>query len=440
MNRINTGKIKIRTLLILFVVILLTLKLHFFCLFEYPEFFSLFQGRRLYVVLGLIAIPIFLIVYHADKGKYGKQSKSVLFFFVMILFAWGVEATYSWMKYKQSLSDIISASGRLFVILYAIVFFSIFIRDKSFKKVFSLINTFITFYCCELIVMSFVYKITGKIILDFSSVLNTTGILSIRDGNLRLGITELGNIMIVYNFYKLLYENEKHKIKTIVCLLIQLYCAVFVQQTRMWLVVIAASFIFLILGKKGTLKSQFIKIAAVLGITIFLLNSQFVNSVVNSFSINGNYMYSTSARLFSIEYYSKCIKNSPIFANGFTIENNYYVSHGTYNTSPYAISANYSDVGFLGLYAETGIASICFFVIPIASMIATIKRLKKTRMYTSLDGVLVIFLLASSFTLICTDMGRTEGFALLIGYFWFRQWQINTYKNEITYIGEAENE
>ena len=89
------------------------------------------------------------------------------------------------------------------------------------------------------------------------------------------------------------------------------------------------------------------------------------------------------------------------------------VAHGLLGT------AYTSDVGFIGLLAETGLFSLVFFVIPIVRMVYVLYKTKEMpldamRMFLM---VLIIYLLATSATVIITDGSRCLAFPVIMALY-----------------------
>ena len=89
------------------------------------------------------------------------------------------------------------------------------------------------------------------------------------------------------------------------------------------------------------------------------------------------------------------------------------VAHGLLGT------AYTSDVGFIGLLAETGLFSLVFFVIPIIRMIYVLVKTKEMpldamRMFLM---VLIVYLLTTSATIIITDGARCLALPIIMALY-----------------------
>lgn len=410
------------------IIVLLLLYYHFFYIIPYPPAIaSIFSGRRQYIVLGIVGIFLAYYCMYQYHKLLSNNLKSLFWLISGYILCWMIETIFSWFYYQQDLASILSAGCRFLCIVYIIPFLVIFIRDKGINSFFKVLNVMSLIWCLILIYQSNIYRQTGKVLFDLSTYFyNSAGTdIRILNGNIRIGIYSFGNILFLYNFdrvYSGILKN-KEKIFTLVCLIAGGYCIIFIQQTRLYIIIIAVCIAVIILSKKGNWKNQFLKVIFLIAVTAFIIYSPYVLQLIESFSVTGNGRWSTNARLYAISYYLKCIANNPIFGNGFTSDTLYYsLAHGNG-------LAQYSDVGFLGLFAETGLFSIYFYIVPLGRIISNLRYVKKKRgNITSFDKALFVFLLGTSATLIMTDQPRIISFAFIIAFYEFKRYQIKECK------------
>lgn len=348
-----------------------------------------------------------------------EQGKKYLIFISSYILCWIIECIYSWANYNQDISSILGTGGRLLFLVYFVPFLVLFIRDNGPEQFLKIINLVTLIWAIIIAVQSIVYKNSGTIIFDLKAYFleNTGEEIKLLNNSIRITLFSFGNLMIVYNFYVLYSKKAKEKINrfSLICLIVGLYSMIVVQQTRMYIMVIALCFAVIILSKKENWKSQLLKIVFIVCVVWFVLYSPLFNEFISSFSTTGDNKWSTQARLYAVSYYWECFNIRPIFGNGFLSDANYSsIIRGSLGL------AHYSDVGLLGLVAETGLFSIFFYIIPVIIIIKNIIKLKKNDRLNSFDLAVLAYIIATSLTLILTVNKYSYTFAFIFAYFEYR--------------------
>lgn len=414
---------KRNAVLFMALILLILIEYHFCYIVPYPSFLSnLFWGRRQYILLGGIGVLWAYICFYRNS-QYLKQYGKRLFAFVSIyLLCWFLQVLLSWWRYPQEIRDVISVSARFLCIAYVMPFFLLFIRENGPQKFMNSINIISLIWEVVLILQQYIYVKTGSFIFDMATFFSNSEHASVylKIGNFRVGINAFGCLMIIYNFEKIYSKtkNKREKIFSLICFLIGIYTLIFIQQTRIYIIVVAICIVTIILIKGGKIKDQLFKISFVIAIALFILESPLVKEFVESFSLTGDKQWSTQARLYSLQYYYECIKNNPILGNGFTSDSLFYIAHGNMG------QADYSDVGLFGLVAETGIFSLFFFIYPVIRMIRILYGIKKSKKkILALDIAILVFVFCTSITLVLTDVSRIICFSFIIAYFEYRKFE-----------------
>lgn len=408
-------------LLLFFVLIF---NYHFFYIIPYPNFLdTIINGNRYFVVFGIIGVLSAYYCFQCYPKMFAGRCKTLFFLITIYIIAWLFEASYSWLVYNQDISSVIGAGGRLLLVTYSIPFLVLFERDGGPEHFWGVLNNFAFIWAVAIIIQSVVYQYNGSVIFDLGTYFqNNTGVeIKLLNGTVRLTLFSFGNIMIIYNFYRL-YSGKlrgKTKLITLIYLLTGIFAAIFVQQTRMYTIIISICFISIIIMKKSNWKMQLFKSAFIISLVAFLLYSPVINNLLESFSVTGSNRWSTQARLYAIQYYWGCIQRKPFFGNGFLSDDFTTILHGATG------QAHYSDVGLLGLVAETGFFSIVFFIVPLIMMVRGIIRLKKANQLNSLDIALIIYVLTTSFTLILTVGKYCYALAFILAYYEYRVYHQN---------------
>lgn len=404
----------------MFLMLVLLLNYHFLYIIPYPNFLdALLKGNKYFVLIGIAGIILASYCIQFKKNVIANESKKIITVFFVYLICWGVEVFYSLIKYNQDINSVLGAGGRLLLLTYAIPFFVVFIYEGGTEKFWERINVITLIWSVLIICQSLIYAKQGMIIFDFGTYFreNTGEEVKLLNGSIRMTMFSFGNLMIIYNFDKVYMTKSslRSKIWHIICLSVGIYSLIIVQQTRVYTIVVVICFVTIILIKGKSWKDKLLKIIILILCWLFLLNSSFVSDLIRSFSITGENRWSTQARLYAVMYYVDCIKQSPIFGNGFLSEIQYYTKiHGTTG------QAQYSDVGILGLFAETGIFSIVFFIVPVYFIIKSIIILKREKILMSLDVVVFVYVIATSATLILTVGRYCYTFAFILAYYAYR--------------------
>lgn len=402
------------------LMLVLLLNYHFWYIIPYPSFLaSLLKGNKYFVLIGIVGIVLTLYCIQFKKNVFADKSKNIFTVLFIYLSCWGIEVFYSLLAYNQDVNSVLGAGGRLILLTYTIPFLAVFIYESETEKFWERINIVTLLWAVLIMIQSLIYAKQGTIIFDFGTYFreNTGEEVKLLNGTIRMTLFSFGNLMIVYNFDKLYMTKEKLKFKVwhIICLGIGIYSLIVVQQTRMYTIIVALCFMMIILIKGKGWKNKLLKIVILCLCYLFLVNSSFVTDLIKSFSVTGENRWSTQARLYAITYYIDCIKHRPLFGNGFLSEVEYYsILHGATG------QAQYSDVGILGLIAETGIFSIVFFLLPVYFIIKSIITLKHEKRLNSLDVAIFLYVIATSATLILTVGRYCYTFAFILAYYIYR--------------------
>lgn len=319
---------------------------------------------------------------------------------------------YSILKYpKQTIFTTFKIGMSFLVIVFSVSVLMMLEKNRKMVAFWEIVNL-TAFLWYLTVIIQIVYYLQHRVFLfDFWTYFEryfNHGIYG-----LRINLHAFGNIMILYNLINLYYKKGLKRYWHIINFIIGLIALVFIQQTRALYVYITVCIICLILkNKKVSLKISLILISVYI-----LVFTNVISSFIDSFSIYGNRSISTTARIYSIQYYFQCFFRNPIFGNGLAdgFKGTVYASveHGSLRT------AYYSDVGFIGLLANTGILAFIIFVWPVVRLI---KQYEKTKMYMPDDQkdfmfVSIIYLIITSLTYLVTTSKNAILFPILIGYF-----------------------
>ena len=293
------------------------------------------------------------------------------------------------------------------------------LMTDNVKKIFDIMNVVAGIWYFLVLAQKILYETSGYVIL---TGLVQGSSLATRNSNLRISLMLFGNIMIIYNFYQLYSKHNKQKILNLVLLVVGLYELIVVQQTRAYSIVVFVALFMIVLLDKNTKKGFSRKLLMFGIIVLILLQTNAVSNMFESFSLSGEYSYSTEARLYAWNYYWTYFLEHPIFGMGFVSDVEYYsVVHGSLGI------AYHSDVGFVGQLSRWGIFIIPVYVIPIARQcFITFKMWKRKEEDFILYIAIMLYILGTSITLIMLARNLIILYPVSIILFEYKYYKLRT--------------
>lgn len=288
-------------------------------------------------------------------------------------------------------------------------------KEKSLLKFMNIIS-FIWYII--LIVQFTIYQNSGIMILKNYDVVT-------RDGVIRLSTSSIGELMIIYNFYKLTRDEKKlkHKYIYIVQLVLGLYSLIVLQASRGCIVIMFVTLAVIYLVNSKNCYKVYIRVAVLTGALIYLINSNVFWRFIASFSVSGQYRLSTLNRMSAIKYYWSCFIKSPLWGIAYPgdDEANGTILHGLSGTS------YVSDVGIIGLMGQTGIWILIIYFIFLVRMIYVLKRnLEKKGTLDTMGAGLLVYSVISIVTQNLFIPGMIMKAVLIISYFEYLKFQVNS--------------
>lgn len=417
----------ITTIIILLCVLI---EYHFFYMFSYSQLMSRLLYDTRYALFAAIALLLLVWTIIVRKGSmrfytgWAKKYSIAAFVSFCILLA------YSHKIYPaQKMIDTLAIGGRYACVLLVIPIMFLFIRDNGTKRFLTYLNRVVFFWYFLTVVQSIVYAKTGGFLFSFGDYY-LSGV-NIRNFNIRVTQGTFGSIMLLYNTSVVFFGEKKHKLFNIFMVALSVYHVVFIQQTRVMIIISAACLAFVVLFYGKNVKQQIFRAVTVLATGIVLGTSSAVSEFIATFtSTSLEYSGSTVAREYAITYFMGVFAKNPLMGYGWPADAGYsQVAHGLLGT------AYTSDVGFIGLLVETGLFSLIFFIIPIIRMIYILCKTKEMpldamRMFLM---VLVIYLLTTSATVIITDGARCLALPVIMALYEYYYASYLEEKNEDIY-------
>lgn len=387
-----------------FIVVILLIEYRFFFLLPIPNMIQRTMTYHNKVLLFLLSIFLFVM--------YGMYRKKLLFSkyvygYIMLI---SISAFYAYIKYQPNLSEIILP---MFAYLSLLLYFPL---RRYFKHHFSFFISTLTgmniIANLLLLAQLILYRITFNVFMYIYEFYNV-GRVYTRDGDIR--ITYLGTIIsfsCVISMGFLFFNKEEKKLYKnskfihIVNVVLSLAYFQLVSQTRMYVLVLIGTFVFLIyfhINSKNIVFSMLKQVLFFTGIIIVIYSTGVLDYLINliipffdgSSVEDGSYY----ARMEALSYFSSVISRNPVFGNGLLSPDR---SSLYYNiiTGPMGY-AFYTDVGILGTTAQFGIPMLVWYVFLLKKIYYVYNKQKNKIIFS-----LLVFMMLSSGTLIVLDPQR----------------------------------
>ena len=371
--------------------------------------------NRVYLVYIAFAMIILCSFFCRNAMQTIKNNRFLVIYIICVLLITIAGIIYTRFTYGQNFTKSLGVSYPYFMVLYAIPILCIYIDKGNDPIGFELLNIFALIWYIMCFAQVLLYP---RIIIPgyFSSELNPAAYF--RDGSLRIDLQLYGNFMIVYNFqgFYVKGNNKKHRLFHLFMTALGLYELIFIQQTRMYTLAILCCFLVIVLLDKSNNVNGFARkiLVLILGIGA-LFQTSLISNIINSIiSTNSALSASTTARMYSIEYYFSYYLKHPIFGMSFPNGTDYFsIVHGPIGY------ASFDDVGVVGQLARLGIFVIIVYLV---LMIRYLRILIRVKRYLPNENFMLclsfyMYLLFTSFSLIFLDPQRCLLYPLSLAFF-----------------------
>lgn len=393
----NPTKISCWSIVTATVVLLLVLDLRAFGLVAITGSLNRIWGPYEKTLLALIAFLLFVFMdieakrditssRFLDRYVLGAVLSTVFLYF------------YSVLEYPlQNLTQTFLGGTHFFLVLLALPLYGLLRKQGGTERIFAWMNRVTFLWYCILIIQSLAYMKSGRLFLHIDE--------NIRNENIRISLNSIGNLMLVYNFDLFYSGRVKKKGFPVIQLALGAYCLIMVQQTRAYNVIICICIAAIVMLHTNTPVKTLRSLILIAAGIIVLSQAGIIDILRKSLSVdNQTYGNGTRARLLAITYYWKAFLKSPLFGQGF-INSKAYLNILRGNKGIY----NYSDVGLLGLLANTGLFCVILFVWPLIrwgkQVLGYLSR-QSSRAGNSFLIAFFIYIAGTSLTLIMADPQR----------------------------------
>lgn len=415
MKSVLKFKVKPTPIFVLIVFIILCWY-HFFYLVSFTDGIeSLLKNENLITIVVIFSL-LFCIYTLFLKAEIRKKYSQHIKYLSVLLLCVACLLLYTSFKYpNQDLFISIKSSTVFMMPIFSLIIIMYMEKGGNIENILRIMNVAATLWYIIIIVQVFLNNLNLGFFGDFKTYLSQY----YNEGNygLRINLHVFGNFMIIYNLICTKY-NQKivSKIFHLADFLLGVFCLIFIQQTRaliFYMVVCIAIWMFMF--SERSLKTRMLQIILLLLAFYLICFTDLFHDFFSSFSLSGERAFSTSARLYAIDYYMDCFQKNPLFGNGFAdgwITSEYfYIEHGSRGI------AYYSDVGIFGLLGNIGLCSIVVFIYPITRMIFVWKN-KTTELSRKIKVIMlmmIVYFIATMPTYIVTNGRNSLFFAIAIG-------------------------
>lgn len=396
------------------IVLTILLDSCFLYLINLPGKLSEFQSSTSKIVEGAFII-IVVVLCIANKRMqsimqyYGKFLKKYLLLYVASIFFVTLATK---IRYPDG-----SNWATYMMIQYMIPIFAcviiLYLHYAGEQSLFDILNEFLTLWYIVLILQALLYNASGVVFLT-----SLQRNLLIREENIRVGLGAFGNIMLLYNFCKVVYPAEKRKFLEIINLILGLYCMLVIQQTRMFTIIILAIFAYIIACQSKKINNLLKNILIITLTCIVIYNTGFLNNLFSTFS-SADYEGSSIAREYAITHYLSVFIENPLFGFGFASPQDY----SSLVRGALGIAA-VDDVGIIGQMSRFGIFAFIIIVPVLIRMFRICYRLKRVKYkYYMVFFSFAIYTLLTCMTLCILDTQRLLLLPFLLGLFEYVNYQ-----------------
>lgn len=198
--------------------------------------------------------------------------------------------------------------------------------------------------------VSFNWHVTGNVITGIA--LESAKVNWIRNGILRINPPCLSLIFIPIAFY--LFDTERRRTKKLLWLIsvgASILYTLILHQSRAVLIYQAITIILMLSFKKSKSRTQFYRVIATVVAVVIIVNTNYFNSLMDSFTVTGTYAVSTTSRIYAVRGFGRVFLKNIITGIGFIPTENQTSMLGGF----------LADIGILGGVYCMGILGIIVY-------------------------------------------------------------------------------
>jgi hypothetical protein len=347
-------------------------------------------------IISVLLILFFLMV----MGKKIFKNYNYLFInsIIFFVFLYIQQIMISYIKYGQKFTDIITISIYNLIPLAYFLFAYFLKKTKNLTKFENLFIVFTTILSGLFIVQYYLFS-KGIFFLSISH--------NIRFDSLRIMesaiFINIGTILAFSNMFNK-NNNISFRISMFASFIIGLIVIIFIQKTRVALLLVLISLISILLFKNRKHISRSLFSIVVICIALILaIQLPFIQEYINSFSNND---YSYTARKYALHYYLSQVKENILYGMGFIKP--IFGDESLYLLRGYDGIYSRDDVGIIGFLNSFGLIGTVWYIFLLLKVLAALfKMARQDYIDSHLELVgMVVYISFSSFTIIIMDPQR----------------------------------
>lgn len=295
-----------------------------------------------------------------------------------------------------------SSHYKMLLIVLLVPLAKLCLDNGGTKWLFKMMNVFAALLYFLVAVQFVIYNLNKTVFLHAMSAGSDIPLLN---GTLRISLSWIGNLMILYNFhmfYKDTKDKQTNKVKHFVLFAIGFVELIVISRVRGTTLAVTIGILVLIFADRSTQKTMMKKMLIVVILLYGFFGTDIVSNFLDSFSLDATRAYSTTARLYAIDFYWSAFLKNPLFGIGFADGTvNATVVHGDGR-------ANVSDVGIFAQIAKYGIFILPVYILPLIHSGKRIAIIWKMNYVENRQLYLALFMyvLVSSISLVSIDHFR----------------------------------
>lgn len=383
-------KIKYSNILFSLMILIIVCECNGFRLLKLDD--NVYKAVYLIIITGML----FICFMHIDILKICKVFGGFLCYYSSLLILFLLfEYKYITNQYGnlQTAYEYVNYNKCYAFVFLAIPLFYILIVQDNFEDLMSTVMLLVTIALGLMLLHALFYQWYQIEFLNISIYAKKL----MRNDRFRMwDLSSLEGLAIIYGMYRIFFVKRKktrYLIQTIICVA----ALVYVEQTRMMFIALAASiFIMIIMKPCKTANGILAKCALIVMVGVVSV-AWVIPKLISSFNGGGSISY----RLIELQFVFNMLHNRGILGMGIISSRlqSYLYYHGVYS------SVSLDDIGLIGYMAQTGVWSIVLFIVPMVRMLWILFNLKKDEVYIFLWSIFIYLVITSS-TLFVLDSQR----------------------------------
>lgn len=385
-------KLKYSNILFSLMILIIICECNGFRLLKLDD--NVYKALYLMTIIGML----FICFIHIDILKICKVSGKFIYYYSAVVFSFLIfEYIYTTRLYGslQTAYEFANYNKCYAFVFLAIPLLYILIIHDNFEDLMSIVMLLATITLGLMLLHALFYQWYQIEFLNISIYAKKL----MRNNRFRMwDLSSLEGLAIIYGAYRIFFVKRKkirYAIQTIICIA----SLVYVEQTRMMLIALAASVLVMIIMKPCKTANGILAKGMLIAIVGIVSVAWVIPKLITS--LNRGDSVSISNRLIELQFVYNILHNQGILGLGiisYNLQSSLY-NHGIYSR------VFLDDIGLIGYTARAGIWSVVLFIVPMIRMLWVLLNAYKNEFSIFLWSI-YIYLLITSSTLFVLDSRR----------------------------------